>query len=89
MGRRIREAIRRGRYEFSLHALEEMDEDDMIESDVRSILLHGRVTMRLLGDARGTRFVVQGALGSFRAEVVCRFLPSGRLRIVTAYRMEP
>jgi hypothetical protein len=36
--RRIKEVVRQGRYEFTLHALEEMDEDDLSESDVRSVL---------------------------------------------------
>ncbi len=32
--RRIRRAVREGRYEFTVHALEEMDEDDIAELDV-------------------------------------------------------
>jgi hypothetical protein len=88
--RRIQEAVRQGRYEFTLHALEEMDEDDLSESDVRSVLRRGRVIARLAADPRGPRFVVQGApWRSHRVvEVVCRFLPSGVLRIITAYRLE-
>ena len=85
--RRIRGAVRRGEYEFTLHALEEMDEDDLSESDVRSVLLGGQVIARLAGDLRGSRFVVRGTpRRSDRAiEVVCRFLPSGMLRIITVY----
>jgi hypothetical protein len=45
--RRIRGAVRQGRYEFTLHALEEMDEDDLSESDVRKVLGRGRVIARL------------------------------------------
>ena len=88
--RRIRGAVRRGRYEFTLHALEEMDEDDLGESDVRSVLLRGHMMARLAEDPRGTRFVVRGTPPrSDRAvEVVCRFLPSGLLRIITVYRLE-
>jgi hypothetical protein len=37
--RRIRGAVRQGKYEFTLHALEEMDEDDLDESEVRRVLL--------------------------------------------------
>ena len=88
--RRIRDAVRQGRYEFTLHALEEMDEDDLRESDVRHVLQRGRVGARLGGDARGGRFVVQGTAGQLNraVEVVCRFLPSGLLRIITVYRLE-
>ncbi len=40
-------------------------------------------------DPRGPRFVVRGlARGHLdEIEVVCRFLPSGRMRIITAYRV--
>ena len=88
--RRIRDAVRKGRYEFTLHALEEMDEDDLSESDVRSVLQRGRVMARLAGDPRGGRFVVQGTAGhpDRAVEVVCRFLPSDLLRIITVYRLE-
>ena len=88
--RRIRGAAREGRYEFTLHALEQMDEDDLGESDVRSALLRGRVTTQLSADPRGVRFVVQGTPRGRSAdiEVVCRFLPSGVMRIITVYRVE-
>lgn len=85
--RRIRAAVRQGKYEFTLHALEEMDEDDLSQSDVRSAPLRGHVVARLAEDPRGARFVVRGTpQGSDAAfEVVCRFLPSGLLRIITVY----
>ena len=88
--RRIRGAVRRGKYEFTLHALEEMDEDDLSESDVRSAFLRGHVSAQLVDDPRGVRFVVRGTpQGSdTEIEVVCRFLPSGLLRIITVYQLE-
>jgi hypothetical protein len=88
--RRIRGAVRKGRYEFTLHALEEMDEDDLSESDVRSLLERGRVVARLVRDPRGARLVVRGTpeRSEGPVEVVCRFLPSGRLRIITVYRLD-
>jgi len=88
--RRIRRAIRTGLYEFTAHALDEMDEDDLTEEDVRDVVLCGRVERTLTDDPRGARFVVR-AMPPGRTEpteVVCRFLPSGRLRIITVYCME-
>ena len=35
----IRRKIREGLYEFTVHALEEMDEDDLDEADVRKAIL--------------------------------------------------
>lgn len=58
--KRIRRAIREGRYEFTVHALEEMDEDDLEETDVRFAILNGELSAELTDDPRGTRFVVRG-----------------------------
>ena len=88
--KRIRRAIRAGRYEFTVHALEEMDEDDLDETDVRQAILHGEISAELTDDPRGMRFVVRGTTGDKEREmeVVCRFLPSGLLRVITAYQLE-
>jgi hypothetical protein len=88
--KRIRRAIREGRYEFTVHALEEMDEDDLDESDVRQAVLHGDISAELTDDPRGSRFVVRGTTHNKdrEMEVVCRFLPSGLLRIITVYQLE-
>ncbi len=88
--KRIRRAIREGRYELTIHALEEMDEDDLDETDVRYGVLHGDISAELTNDPRGTGFVVRGAAGDEKSEieVVCRFLPSGLLRIITVYQIE-
>ena len=87
--KRIRRAIREGRYEFTVHALEEMDEDDLNESDVRYGILHGEISSELTDDPRGIRFVVLGNTQDQNRslEVVCRFLPSGLLRIITVYQI--
>lgn len=88
--KRIRRAIRDGHYEFTVHALEEMDEDDLDEADLRQTILHGDISAELTDDPRGTRFVMRGTThGQDREmEVVCRFLPSGLLRIITIYQLE-
>ncbi len=88
--KRIRRAMRQRRYEFTIHALEEMDDDDLDESDVRFAVLHGAISAELTDDPRGVRFVVFGNMqDETRAlEVVCRFLPSGLLRIITVYQLE-
>ena len=82
--KRIRRAIRAGRYEYTIHALQEADADDLTEADVRRVLLRGELVMTLIDDPRGPRFVMQ----SEEIEVICRFLPSGRLRIITVYAAE-
>ena len=86
----IRRKIREGLYEFTVHALEEMDEDDLDEADVRTAILSGVIGTELTDDPRGTRFVILGfAVDELREiEVVCRFLPSGLLRIITVYELK-
>ena len=88
--KRIRRAMRDGRYEFTVHALEEMDEDDLDEADVRQAVLRGELSAELTDEPRSTRFVVRGTTRrrDREMEVVCRLLPSGRLRISTVYQLE-
>ena len=88
--RRIRRAVREDHYEFTIHALEEMDEDGLTDADVRQALLQGRVVARLTDDPRGIRFIVRETPkgDGIEIEVVCRFLPSGLLRIITVYALE-
>ena len=49
----------------------------------------GVIGTELTDDPRGTRFVILGfAVDELREiEVVCRFLPSGLLRIITVYEL--
>ncbi len=87
--KRIRQAVKRNEYEFSMHALEEMDNDNLTAENVRDILLYGEVVAELTDDPRGTRLVVQGILTKVKVEVVCRFLNLSRwLRIITVYIVE-
>ncbi len=88
--KQIRRAIREGRYEYTVHALEEMDEDNLDESDVSYAVLHGGISAELTDDPRGIRFVVGGTtrIQDREMEIVCRFLPSGLLRIITVYQLE-
>jgi hypothetical protein len=87
--RRIRRAVREGRYEFTAHALEEMDEDGLAAEDVRQVILQGSVVAVLTDDPRGDRSVVRGIPKNEEREieVVCRFLPSGLMRIITVYQL--
>jgi hypothetical protein len=85
--RRIRRAVREGRYEYSVHALEEMDDDGLTDADIRQVILKGNVLAELTGDPRGIRFAIRGNLNheDIEVEVVCRFLPSALMRIITVY----
>ena len=86
---RIRRAVSDQHYRISSHANEEMSEDDLEAHDVEQVLLTGVITRRLTHDPRGTRYEVTGDTTDGRhAAVVCRFLASGWLLIITAYTLE-
>jgi len=87
--RRIRLAVTEGRYLYSDHALEEMDDDRLLESDVVDVIMKGKLVAKLTSDPRGLRFVIRGTtVEADEIEVVCRFLSSGILRIITVYAVE-
>jgi hypothetical protein len=82
---RIRQAVRDQRYRVSSHANEEMSEDELEAEDIESIVLAGSIARRFTRDPRGVRYEVTGLATDGRpASVVCRFLPSGVLVIITA-----
>jgi len=63
-----------------------MAEDDLEAQDIEQILLTGAITRRFTRDPRGIRYEISGEARDGRgASVVCRFLISGVLRIITAY----
>lgn len=83
---RIRHAIRAQRYRISAHANDEMSDDALEAQDIEAILFTGTITQRFTHDPRGTRYEVTGTTtDDRRASVVCRFLTSGVLVIITAY----
>jgi hypothetical protein len=82
---RIRAAIRANRYEYSQHALEEMDEDDLSDTDVREAILHGGVQAELADDPRSIRYLVKGKSGSIDIEIIARFITEDAVRIITVY----
>ncbi len=68
------------------HAKDEMRDDFLSMGDVKHAILNGRIIRRLTHDPRGIRYVLCGPARDGREiNVVCRFLDSGKLRIITVY----
>ena len=82
---RLRAAIRTNNYEYSQHALEEMDEDNLSDGDVREAILQSGVRAELTGDPRSIRYLVKGKSGSIDIEVIVRFTTEDSIRIITVY----
>jgi hypothetical protein len=83
---RMRQTVREQRYRLSSHANDEMADDFLVAADIESIILTGEITRKFTRDPRGTQYEVLGdTVDHRRAYVVCRFLLSGVLLIITAY----
>ena len=83
---RIQQAVREQRYRISSHANEEMSEDDLQVRDIESILLTGKIIQRFTRDPRGARYEVAGNASDNRYGcVICRFLTSDLLLVITAF----
>ncbi len=59
---RIRDYIRRRRYDMSAHAMEEMAEDLLDILDIEAAVLSGTINRMDKEDPRGTKYVVVGLL---------------------------
>ena len=88
--RTIRRKVKRGLYELTRHAREEMRADELCLADIKRVILFGRLKGKLTGDPRGIRYVIRGnACDGREVEIICRILPvSGRVRVITVYVKE-
>jgi Domain of unknown function (DUF4258) len=84
---RIREKIRLYEYDMTLHAMEEMAEDDLDILDIECAIFNGEIARSEKGDPRGTRYVVNGTAVDRQTlvGVVGRFTTTGRYLIITVY----
>ncbi|HEY3244178.1 MAG TPA: DUF4258 domain-containing protein [Phycisphaerae bacterium] len=73
----------RGQYEFTQHALEELDEDNLTYDDVLSCFASGSLRRAWRGQRK---YEVQGrAIDGRGMRVIARLIGPRRLRIITAH----
>jgi hypothetical protein len=86
----IQAAIRNATYDMTVHAMEEMAEDDLDLTAVEMSILTGKLIRRERHDIRGTRYTVQGTGtdGLITVKTIGRFTEFGRYLIITVYRVE-
>ena len=72
---------------MTVHAMEEMAEDDLDILDVEEAVLNGQVVRTNRRDPRGTIYTVEGTTldGAKLVGVVGRFHGNSRLLIITVY----
>ena len=86
---RIRTAIRNVTYDMTVHAVEEMAEDQLDLTDVEAAILGGRLVKAAQDDPRGVRYTIHGtgADGTTAVGTVGRFTETGRYLIITVYEV--
>ena len=83
----IRECIRSLNYVVSLHAAEELDDDNLTILDLENIILTGEITGRQRDrQTREVKSLVRGTtLAGDEGEALVKVGPSGPLVIITVY----
>lgn len=84
---RIRDLVRALKYVVSLHAAEELEDENLTILDLESIILTGRIVERQKDrETRETKVVIRGrTLDSREAEAVVKVGPTGALYVITVY----
>jgi hypothetical protein len=84
---RVRDLVRSLNYVVSLHAAEELEDDNLTILDLENIILTGRIVKRQRDrQTRETKILIRGrSLDGREAEVVVKPGPTGALYIITVY----
>lgn len=87
--RRFREAVRSAAYVVTQHGLDELEEDHLSIFDMESCVLTGSIVERQRDRRTGERkYVIHGeALDGSSVAVVTKFLVTGRMAVLTVYRI--
>ena len=84
---RIRACIRSLNYAVSLHAAEELDDDNLTIFDLENTILTGKITERQRDrKTREAKLVIRGvSLEGIEVETVVKFSVTGSLFVITVY----
>ena len=86
--RQFKECIRENNYVVTLHAEEEMDEDELSIFDVERAILTGKIVERQKDrEIKGWKYLIHGQIidGS-KLVVVGKLSPTGKMVIITVFR---
>jgi hypothetical protein len=83
----LRKLVRTLRYSVSIHAAQELEDDDLTILDLESILLSGDIVDRQRdAGTREVKLVIRGTtLAGEAAEALVKLGPTGRLFVITVY----
>lgn len=88
--RRFWSLVRKRQYILTIHALEEMGEDDILDEDIEHVILTGQIVERQVDQATKERkYVLTGTdLAGEPVGVVLRMGSTGKVVVITVYREE-
>ncbi len=88
--RRFRSLVRERRYILTIHALEEMSDDDVLDEDIEHVILTGEIVERQVDRATKERkYVLTGTdLAGEPVGVVLKMGSTGKAVVLTVYREE-
>jgi hypothetical protein len=86
---RIRDLVRALKYVVSIHAAEELEDENLTILDLENIILTGRIVERQKDrETRETKVVIrERTLDGREAEAVVKVGPTGALYVITVYRV--
>ena len=88
--RRFRSLVRKRQYILTIHALEEMSEDDVLNADIENVILTGKIVERQVDrPTKEPKYVLTGTdLVGEPMGVVVKMGPTGKVIVITVYREE-
>jgi hypothetical protein len=88
--KRFRSLVRKRQYILTIHALEEMGEDDVLDEDIENTILTGQIVERQVDRAtRERKYVLAGTdCAGEPVSVVLKMGPTGKVVVITIYREE-
>ncbi len=88
--KQLKECVRHNEYVVTLHADEEMDEDELSIFDVERAILTGEIVGRQKGEEKSEwKYLVRGqTVDEGQVVVVAKISPTGKMVIITVFREE-
>jgi len=84
--KQMQEKIRNGQYVMTLHAAEEMEDDDLTIFDVESVMLTGEIFERQKDRLTADwKYLIKGQIKHQDTVVVAKLSITGKLVIITVY----
>ena len=90
----VRQLVREGRYEFSIHAQQERLEDDLDITEIETAISEGEIIEEYPNDPRGPSCLVLGYAGARPVHIVLGWVrkkgaDEPMLRVITVYIPRP